>query len=64
MLIQGRLAATVMNPSPGPAAAEALLALLRHDPYMAKTVRRTALLRSNERIRYWQARRSAKSKAA
>jgi ribose transport system substrate-binding protein len=64
MLIQGRLAATVMNPSPGPAAAEALLALLRHEPFMAQTIRRTALLRSNERIRCWQARRSAKGKAA
>lgn len=59
MLIQGHLAATMMNPSPGPAAAEALLAILRHEPYLKRTVRRTALLRSNERIRSWQQARRA-----
>jgi ribose transport system substrate-binding protein len=62
MLIQGRLAATMMNPSPGPATAEALLAILRHESYMKHTVRRTALLRSNERIRSWQARRKESDK--
>jgi ABC-type sugar transport system substrate-binding protein len=64
MMIEGRLAATVVNPSPGPAAAEALLAILRHEPYMTRTVRRTALLRSNERVRTWQAQRSKVTTAA
>jgi ABC-type sugar transport system substrate-binding protein len=59
MVMQGRLAASLVNPSPGPAAAEAVLAILRGQPHMRRTVRRTALLRSNERIRSWQERRGA-----
>ncbi|MGC4001485.1 MAG: substrate-binding domain-containing protein [Anaeromyxobacter sp.] len=54
LVMQGRLAATMINPSPAGAAAEALLAILRGEAPLKKTLLQTSLLRSNERVREWQ----------
>jgi ABC-type sugar transport system substrate-binding protein len=58
LVTQGRLAATLMNPSPGRPACAALLALLAGEPLLPRVLLRTSLLRSKERIRAWQAGRS------
>jgi len=58
LVMQGKLAATLINPAPGRAAADALLAVLRNEPCMQKTVLQTSMFRSKERIKAWQERRS------
>jgi ABC-type sugar transport system substrate-binding protein len=55
LVIQGKLAATLINPPPGRAAALALLSVLRGEPVMKRTLLQTSMFRSNERIRAWQA---------
>jgi ABC-type sugar transport system substrate-binding protein len=54
LVMKGELAATLINPSPGRAAASALLAVLRGEPCLERTLLHTSLIRSNERIRAWQ----------
>jgi len=54
LVMQGRLGATLMNPSPGRPAATALLSVLSGEPCLPRTVLQTSLLRSKERIRAWQ----------
>jgi ABC-type sugar transport system substrate-binding protein len=54
MVMQGKLAATIINPSAGRPAATQLLAVLRGEPVLERTLLQTSLLRSNERIRSWQ----------
>jgi ABC-type sugar transport system substrate-binding protein len=56
-VMQGKLAATLVNPSPGRHAALNVLALLAGEPCMERTVLQTSIFRSNERIRAWQERR-------
>jgi len=57
LVIQGKLAATLINPPPGRATAQALLAILNGEPVMKRTLLQTSMFRSNERIRAWQAAR-------
>jgi ABC-type sugar transport system substrate-binding protein len=59
LVMQNRLGATLINPSPGKAASSALLAVLDGEPCLPRTLLQTSLLRSNERIRAWQERRKA-----
>lgn len=54
MVMQGKLGATVINPSAGRPAATQLLSVLSGEPILDRTVMHTSLLRSNERIRTWQ----------
>jgi ABC-type sugar transport system substrate-binding protein len=54
LVIQGKLAATLINPPPGRAAAQALLAILGGEPVLKRTILQTSMFRSNERIRAWQ----------
>lgn len=58
LVLQGKLAATLINPPPGRAAADALLAVLRNEPCMQRTVLQTSMFRSKERIKAWQERRA------
>lgn len=62
MVMHGKLAATIINPSAGRPAAAQLLALLAKEPILERTMLRTSLLRSNERIRGWQAARAGKGR--
>jgi ABC-type sugar transport system substrate-binding protein len=55
---QGKLAATLINPPPGRATADALLAVLRNEPLMQRTILQTSMFRSTERIKAWQERRA------
>lgn len=57
MVTHGQLAATLINPSAGRPAAEQLLAVLAGEPTLPRVLLRTSLLRSNERVRAWQAAR-------
>ncbi len=57
MVMQGRLAATLMNPPPGRPTAMNLLALLAGEPCLERTILQTSLFRSNDRVRAWQERR-------
>ena len=57
MVMQGKLAATLMNPPPGRPTAVNLRALLAGEPCLERTILQTSLFRSNERIRAWQERR-------
>lgn len=57
MVMQGCLAATFINPSPGPAAVDALLVTLSGGRCLEKRLLRTSPLRSPGRIRAWQAAR-------
>ena len=52
--LQGKLAASLMNPSAGRPAAEQLLATLAGEPTLARTTLHSSLIRSNERVRSWQ----------
>jgi ABC-type sugar transport system substrate-binding protein len=61
MVMQGKLAATLINPSAGRPAAAQLLALLDGEPILDRTLLQTSLLRSNERVRAWQAARVRRS---
>lgn len=56
-VMQGKLAATLMNPSPGRHAASNVLALLAGEPCLERTLLQTSIFRSNERIRAWQERK-------
>ena len=58
MVLQGKLAASLMNPSPGRPAAAQLLAMLAGEPTLERTMLQTSLIRSNERVRTWQANRA------
>jgi ribose transport system substrate-binding protein len=60
MVLQGKLAASLMNPSPGRPAAAQLLAVLAGEPTLERTVLQTSLIRSNERVRAWQAGRAGR----
>jgi ABC-type sugar transport system substrate-binding protein len=60
LVLQGKLAATLINPPPGRAAADALLAVLRNEPCMQRTVLQTSMFRSKERIKAWQEARAAR----
>ncbi|HEX7622451.1 MAG TPA: substrate-binding domain-containing protein, partial [Anaeromyxobacteraceae bacterium] len=55
LVSQGRLAASCLNPPLGKQAALGLLAVLDGEPFQKVTVLQTSMLRSNERIRAWQA---------
>jgi ABC-type sugar transport system substrate-binding protein len=59
MVMQGKLAATIINPSAGRPAAAQLLSILDAEPILERTLLQTSLLRSNERIREWQRQRGA-----
>ncbi len=59
LVMQGKLAATLLNPIPGRPAADALVAILAGEPCLPRTVLQTSLFRSHERIRAWQAARKA-----
>ncbi len=61
MVLQGKLAASLMNPSAGRPAALQLLALLAGEPTLSRTVLQTSLIRSNERVRTWQAARARRA---
>jgi ABC-type sugar transport system substrate-binding protein len=54
LVLQSKLAASLINPSAGRPAAVQLLALLAGEPMMQRSVLQTSLIRSNERIRAWQ----------
>ena len=60
LVLQGKLAATLINPPPGRAAADALLAVLRGEPCMQRTVLQTSMFRSKDRIKAWQEARRAR----
>jgi ribose transport system substrate-binding protein len=60
LVLQGKLAATLINPPPGRAAADALLAMLRGEPCMQRTVLQTSMFRSKERIKAWHEARRAR----
>lgn len=62
MVLQGKLAASLMNPSAGRPAALQLLALLAGEPTLDRTVLQTSLIRSNERVRTWQLARAARAR--
>jgi ABC-type sugar transport system substrate-binding protein len=61
MVLQGKLAASLMNPSAGRPAALQLLALLAGEPTLERTMLQTSLIRSNERVRTWQAARAKRA---
>lgn len=61
MVLQGKLAASLMNPSAGRPAALQLLSLLAGEPTLERTVLQTSLIRSNERVRAWQAARAKRA---
>jgi len=60
LVMQGKLAATLLNPIPGRAAASALLAILSGEPCLPRIVLQTSMFRSHERIRAWQEARRAR----
>jgi ABC-type sugar transport system substrate-binding protein len=60
MVLQVKLAASLMNPSPGRPAATQLLAVLAGEPTLERTMLQTSLIRSNERVRAWQAGRAGR----
>ncbi len=60
LVMQGKLAATLLNPVPGRAAAGALLAILGGEPCLPRIVLQTSMFRSHERIRAWQEARRAR----
>lgn len=60
LVLQGKLAATLINPPSGRAAADALLAVLRGEPCMQRTVLQTSMFRSKDRIKAWQEARRAR----
>ncbi len=59
MVMQGKLAATILKPSAGRPAASQVMAILDGEPILDRLVLQTSLLRSNERIRAWQQQRRA-----
>lgn len=61
MVLQGKLAASLINPSAGRPAAMQLLALLAGEPTLDRTILQTSLIRSNERVRTWQAARAKRA---
>ncbi len=60
LVMQGKLAATLLNPIPGRAAASALLAILAGEPCLPRIGLQTSMFRSHERIRAWQEARRAR----
>jgi ABC-type sugar transport system substrate-binding protein len=60
LVMQRKLAATLLKPVPGAAAAEALLAILNGEPCLPRYVLQTSILRSNEAIRTWREGRKAR----
>ena len=60
LVMQGKLAATLLNPIPGRPAATVLLSILAGEPCLPKTLLRTSMFRSHERIRAWQEARRRK----
>jgi len=64
LVMQGRLAATLINPSPARAAVDALHAVLAGERCLERTLLQTSLLRSGIRISAWKAYREAASARA
>ena len=62
MVMQGKIGATMMNPSAGRPVADRLLSLLAGEPVLERTLLQTSLFRSNERVRSWQAARAKREK--
>jgi ABC-type sugar transport system substrate-binding protein len=60
LVMQGKLAATLLNPNPGRPAASALLTILAGEPCLPRIVLQTSMFRSHERIRDWQEARRAR----
>jgi len=60
LVMQGKLAATLLNPNPGRPAAAALLTILAGEPCLPRIVLQTSMFRSHERIRAWQEARRAR----
>jgi ABC-type sugar transport system substrate-binding protein len=60
LVMQGKLAATLLNPNPGRPAASALLAILSGEPCLPRVILQTSMFRSHERIRAWQEGRRAR----
>ncbi len=54
LVMQGKLAATLLNPNPGRPAASALLTVLAGEPCLPRVMLQTSMFRSHERIRAWQ----------
>lgn len=61
MVLQGKLAASLMNPSAGRPAALELLSILAGEPTLERTILHPSLIRSNERVRTWQAARARRA---
>jgi ABC-type sugar transport system substrate-binding protein len=61
LVMQGRLGATLVNPSPGRPASRAVLATLAGEPCLPRTLLQTSIIRSNERIRAWREQRPTPS---
>jgi ribose transport system substrate-binding protein len=59
LVMQGKLAATLLKPVPGEAVADALLAILAGEPVLPKQVLQTSVFRSHEAIRAWREARKA-----
>lgn len=53
-VIQGHLAATLINPSGGRAAARALFAILEGEPVLERIMLQTSIFQSHQRIRAWR----------
>jgi ribose transport system substrate-binding protein len=62
LVMQGKLAATLLNPTPGRPAATTLLAILAGEPCLPRIVLQTSMFRSHERIRAWQEARRARKR--
>jgi ribose transport system substrate-binding protein len=62
LVMQGKLAATLLNPIPGRPAASALLSILAGEPCLPRIVLQTSIFRSHERIRAWQEARRARKR--
>lgn len=60
LVMEGKLAATLLNPVPGRQAAAALLAALEGRECAPRTVLQTSLFRSPERIRAWREHRKGR----
>lgn len=63
LVLRGQLGGTLINPPAGRTAALQVLAILDGDTVLERTVLQTSLLRSNERVRAWQARREQQQRA-
>jgi ABC-type sugar transport system substrate-binding protein len=60
LVMQGKLAASLLKPVPGQATASALLAILGGEPCLPRYVLQTSLFRSHEALRAWREARKAR----